>query len=414
MINFNASTIITTGKKGDVVCRPGDWIDVAKFFLFNFVVHAVTVVNAPGAKPLRSMNASLTAILLPFSGAYRAFQSMAFYRWQKEDDLHIALRAQALCTPIPSVHHPTAHVLFPALNVIEVHGQHSVPEYSFLEWTGIKRPALRPAYHLSKVPWWFAITPLKPPSRTLATRSTPTRGQPVDHNPMSETKISCDYNVVKICAAILQILSGLFQIYQSRGTQLVRYGYSTYSLTVVPYVLMSLVNLLVCVCVPQYPMMYIVHYGGKKRPLPQSPHETPLPSRRQSSAENATFTAESSAVELPVSEESTSPAQSSINEVTPLVEPMIEDELHQSSSSTCSAELLRDDSEHFEWEPEATDMVSGVVGVAYGEWDYAKRDTTVPHSATSVSQLAPRCIPHCSHIDRHPSGSASTSLRLWF
>lgn len=403
---------VTTGKKGDVVCRPGDWMDVAKFFLFNFLVHAVTVVNAPGAKTLRSVNTSLTAILLPFSGAYRAFQSMAFYRWAKEDDLHIALRAQALCTTIPSEHHPTGHVLFPSLNVIEVHGQHSVPTYGFLEWTGIKATTLRPSYQLSRVPWWFAITPLKPPARSTSHGLSSTSLQTVvEHNPMPETKISCDYNIMKIFAAILQILSGLFQIYQSRGTQLDRYGYSAYSLTVIPYVLMSLVNLLVCICIPQYPMMYIVHYGGKKRPIPESRMETPEISRALSLAQisHASSSADISRAPPPteilspedrptatgtdlqadVPGRSISPMEQSIGEQESLLRgcsPTTGDEPQSSSSSTSSAELVREDADHFEWESDVKEMVSGVVGVAYGEWEFGKRDTTLPQSKTSVSQ----------------------------
>lgn len=419
-MRINSTRDVTVANKGDTVCRRGDWLDIAKFFLFNFVVHALTVVNAPGAKTLRSLHTSLTAILLPFSGAYRAFQSMAFYRWEKEGDLIIALRAQALCTTIPSEHHPTAGVLFPALNVIDVHGQHSVPLHGFLEWTGLKSPTLRPTYQLCRVPWWFAIVPLKQPFIPPTTPEHPT----AENNPMSETKISCDYNVMKIFAAILQIFSGLFQIYQARGQQLERYGYSAYSLTVVPYVLMSLVNLFACLCIPQYPMMYIVRYGGKQRPLPTRPTERPETANmdsietRSTISETSTAAADEQEASLTAA---VSPIDPSVGEEMPLLRDGShspgEDTIRVSMSSSPDA-VPEEDTNHFDWEPEVKDMVSGVVGVAYGDWDYAMRDKTLPQSETSVG-LSPSAshilvLMTYQYIHRHLSGYSYISLPLSF
>lgn len=203
---------------------------------------------------------------------------------------------------------------------------------------------------------------------------------------MSETKISCDYNVMKIFAAILQIFSGLFQIFQARGGQLERYGYSAYSLTVIPYVLMSLVNLVACLCIPQYPMMYIVHYGGKQRPRSKPPTD------QQESASTDSTESQSARSETPTcaadgaNEQVSSPAPSSpIDSPVGDEIPLLRDGSRPPSSSTLRDLVLGEDTEHFEWEPEVKDMVSGVVGVAYGEWEFDKRDRTLPHSETSVS-----------------------------
>lgn len=203
---------------------------------------------------------------------------------------------------------------------------------------------------------------------------------------MSETKISCDYNVMKIFAAILQIFSGLFQIFQARGGQLDRYGYSAYSLTVIPYVLMSLVNLVACLCIPQYPMMYIVHYGGKKRPRPKPPTDqqesASTDSTEPQSARSETPTCEADGANEQVSSPApSSPIDSPVGDEIPL----LRDGSRPPSSSTLRDLVVGEDTEHFEWEPEVKDMVSGVVGVAYGEWDFDKRDRTLPHSETSVS-----------------------------
>lgn len=212
---------------------------------------------------------------------------------------------------------------------------------------------------------------------------------------MSETKISCDYNIMKIFAAILQILSGVFQIFQARGIQLDTYGYSAYSLTVIPYVLMSLVNLLACVCIPQYPMMYIVHYGGKKRPIPNDPAATQENNGVSSLALSRTVEGGSIVTERDGQEsDPVSPIERPTDEQDPLLPdnnlPTVNNP-HQSTSSLSTGMAGRqesivdeEDGEHFDWEPEVKEMVSGVVGVAYGEWDFDKRDKTLPQSETSV------------------------------
>jgi hypothetical protein len=59
-------------------------------------------------------------------------------------------------------------------------------------------------------------------------------------------------------AAIFQIIYGSQELFKARGRQLEKYGYASYSLTVVPYILMSLVNFLAAALQPQYPSMFIV------------------------------------------------------------------------------------------------------------------------------------------------------------
>lgn len=77
--------------------------------------------------------------------------------------------------------------------------------------------------------------------------------------PLSDTgftplTLSCNYSIPKAIVAILQVVYGT--------TELPKFGYAAYSLTVIPYLIMSLVNLVAAACEPQYPTMFLVRYGG--------------------------------------------------------------------------------------------------------------------------------------------------------
>lgn len=80
--------------------------------------------------------------------------------------------------------------------------------------------------------------------------------------------LASNYSILKGVAGIVQILAGSFGLYHVSQRQLPKLGYASYSLTVVPYILMSFVNLLASMCEPQYPSMFLVIYRGLE---PQSP-----------------------------------------------------------------------------------------------------------------------------------------------
>jgi hypothetical protein len=66
------------------------------------------------------------------------------------------------------------------------------------------------------------------------------------------------YNRTSTVIAIGQILYAAGTIYQTRGDQLSRYGYVAFGLTVTPYIVMSVVNLLGNLLNPEYPESYLV------------------------------------------------------------------------------------------------------------------------------------------------------------
>ena len=59
--------------------------------------------------------------------------------------------------------------------------------------------------------------------------------------------------------SIAQVTFSSVTLYNARGDQLKRYGYAAFSLTVVPYLVMSIVNLLGNLSAADFPAIYLVH-----------------------------------------------------------------------------------------------------------------------------------------------------------
>lgn len=72
------------------------------------------------------------------------------------------------------------------------------------------------------------------------------------------TIISSNYSFVKALVAVVQLVFSSLTLYRSSGPEIGQYGYAAFGLTVAQYALMSLINLLATLLVPQYPAMYLV------------------------------------------------------------------------------------------------------------------------------------------------------------
>ena len=72
------------------------------------------------------------------------------------------------------------------------------------------------------------------------------------------TVLSCSYNLLKIAAAVVQLIFAVTTLYRARGDQINQYGYAAFGLTVAPYAWMSLLNLLGNAMSPQYPSLFVV------------------------------------------------------------------------------------------------------------------------------------------------------------
>ena len=75
---------------------------------------------------------------------------------------------------------------------------------------------------------------------------------------VSTPKLSSSFNVVKGVAALAQLLYTSITLYHTNGGQLKQFGFAAPGLTVLPYAVMSGLNLIANLVTPHYPTMYLV------------------------------------------------------------------------------------------------------------------------------------------------------------
>jgi len=78
------------------------------------------------------------------------------------------------------------------------------------------------------------------------------------HTSKSYNKLSSSYSIAKPLVAILQILYASFTLYRTRGDQIDKYGYAAFGLTVAPYLIMSILNLVSSMLTADYASVFLV------------------------------------------------------------------------------------------------------------------------------------------------------------
>jgi hypothetical protein len=92
-----------------------------------------------------------------------------------------------------------------------------------------------------------------PPHMSVRPRRNPNGEQ------MSSLTISSQFSALQVLWSITQTGIGSYTLYKSRGSQLNIYGYAAFSLTVIPYVIASVINLLASLVSRQYDDVFLVH-----------------------------------------------------------------------------------------------------------------------------------------------------------
>jgi len=91
---------IITASKGDLYCRPAGWLDVVKFILLNYGLHALTVISEPGSGLLETTFNICLALLRPYAGMSMALLIVFRGARFQKTPLKQAHRARALCMAI--------------------------------------------------------------------------------------------------------------------------------------------------------------------------------------------------------------------------------------------------------------------------------------------------------------------------
>ena len=75
----------------------------------------------------------------------------------------------------------------------------------------------------------------------------------------NEIEVTSSSNLSKTLVALIQLISGATTLFRTRGDETTRYGYAAFGLTVIPYMVMSLINLTGSFLTPHYESLYLVH-----------------------------------------------------------------------------------------------------------------------------------------------------------
>jgi len=299
-----------------ILCTPSDWQDILIFFLVNYVAHALTVVVLPGEGPLSHLTNALTSLLFPAFGAYRGLRAI-FVGYEtikkkfgdqsseEEQDLRKARRAGALCMIVrasdwvprdgdeihenvlvvqphdqrkPSATGDIEKAKLDGVRVAEeeVGSSSSDDDDGLLSHIELSDRSLSPSasldLHMYPVPWTYTRQecPDSVGSRTvrcqpselepgyamiMVPQCTPVRELPNDN---ATDRIASAYDSIKGLLALGQAILAVRTLYQTRGNQSDKYGYAAFGLTVAPYAVMSVINLLGSLSRPDYDAVYLV------------------------------------------------------------------------------------------------------------------------------------------------------------
>lgn len=116
---------------------------------------------------------------------------------------------------------------------------------------------LAPGYALSCIPADMKIYPKHITKVTDSTLRTPLDTSRLGDS--AETRIASTHDVPRVIFSIGQTISGGYALYKARGPQIERYGFAAFGLTVIPYLLISIVNFFGALFTSEYETIFLVH-----------------------------------------------------------------------------------------------------------------------------------------------------------
>jgi hypothetical protein len=241
----------------ELICTTATWGSVISFLFLNYVAHVLTIKTFPGDKTMARLGWTAAALLVPYSGVTRAADAISHGRFpyfSKKTDLEYAVRVGALC----AVARTAGWVPEANENISGCHlkGISSKPEGEVVSgpWTVVPLEDVRDV-SVEDFRIHGQIVPKLPPGYELQILpeniELSAHGQPIE--------LANTHGALKYVASLIQLAYAVVTLYRVRGDQLDKYGYAAYGLTVIPYLVMSLVNLLANICTPDYPLIYMVH-----------------------------------------------------------------------------------------------------------------------------------------------------------
>ncbi|KAK3379135.1 hypothetical protein B0T24DRAFT_568915 [Lasiosphaeria ovina] len=279
-----------------LVCTPADWQTVANFFIVNYLAHCLTVKQYPADTAKEVLITMFMALFLPSSGIARAIDSIIRHpRLRKLTELERACTAGALCIVVRKRSWKPMNdnilrnlyfdhnILYPKLDALsrtEEGGATRIPQLESKEVISasqlrsepyrraeVRQPPWmvsrkRTSFHVGSIeqrgcaihgtyylPDGYELAPLPVDAVVLPTRDT---------REGLTFSISSTYSLAKAFIAIFQTIYAAISLYRAKGEQVELYGYAAFGLTVVPYLLMTILNLIAQLVNADYPTLYMV------------------------------------------------------------------------------------------------------------------------------------------------------------
>lgn len=249
-------------------------LTVFTFFATNFLAHAATVKSSPGDnRRVKACNAFL-ALLFPMSGLLRALNAILGYS-RGATELEKARNAGALCMVVRDRHWRPKDLADLHVGVVRrlPDGEEDIANPTDAELiTYLPADAREKSsgwVHFDSV-WAQSYVDLRskqihgtkelPPGYTFAIvpRDTIFDHAGVSDREISDSHISASKDALKTAASVVQVVSAGIALISHRPDLLSRWGYASYHLTVIPYLIMTLVNLFSNLLVADYPCLYMV------------------------------------------------------------------------------------------------------------------------------------------------------------
>ena len=73
------------------------------------------------------------------------------------------------------------------------------------------------------------------------------------------TRLASTHNIPRILFSLIQTVSGGYSLYKARGSQIDRYGFAAFGLTVLPYMIVSIINVIASLLSAEYETVFMVH-----------------------------------------------------------------------------------------------------------------------------------------------------------
>lgn len=317
----NGTAVAANSGDPKVHCEPTNWYDICWFIFANYILHALSVRSLPGENSYSSFIIRIACLLIPSTGLRRGLCLITRANAAADSDLQAAARARALCMVIRKsdwrpcvgdvvegceldVHGDVTDIVAVSTSsetciadnrkgdssgstkekadvrngkglTIQIKDPYTEPlrhgpieliikwlieTPSFRSWSpsasivdheSVKihgRCQLAEGYALSYVPGDMKVNARVPSSSGNAITQSST-----------QTRLACVHNFPRILFSISQSISGAYALYKARGSQIERYGFAAFGLTVIPYIVISIINFTGSLLSGEYETIFLVH-----------------------------------------------------------------------------------------------------------------------------------------------------------